>query len=183
MVFALALFLSGVSGQSNCSLYDIRDSYYAKTNFKSVDTINRWVFSINSSFKGFPDDSIKPIGKITFSRKVPMPVSKSKETNKKYGSFFLDFEIFNLKDSSFCRKESNRTRFVSSCVPPYVGGDILFTGDFILLSRNVCIPGIGYELVDYTRPIINKVFCNTNLSTIHSLQNFIDNLPIQGKLY
>jgi hypothetical protein len=172
-----------VVGQT-AQVYDSKDEYYEKTNFSIVDTIENWVFNIDTSYHGTQRDSVKPIGAITFLRKTTLFDKKYFESNKKNWRPYLSFEVFLLKDSAFCLADSKNTRNFSSCLPPFTGGDILFIGDFILLNRRVCNAfSIKWENeIDYARPVINKVFSHTNIRNLHSFQDFIKELPIEGKL-
>jgi len=165
-------------------LYNPKNEFYKKTNFKVIDTVDKWVFNIDTSYKGRHSDSVKPIGAITFIRTSPLFDEKYFKANNKLWIPYFSFEIFLLSDSVFCFSDSKKIRMVSSCLPPFTGGDILLIGNFILLNRKVCNAfSIKWDTdTDFARPVINKVLSTSNLSNIHSFQDFINELPIKGKL-
>ena len=119
-------------------LYNPKNEFYKKTNFNVIDTVDKWVFNIDTSYKGQHSDSVKPIGAITFIRASPLFDEKYYKANNKLWSPYFSFEIFLLRDSVFCFSDSKKNRMVSSCLPPFTGGDILLIGNFILLNRRVC---------------------------------------------
>jgi hypothetical protein len=165
-------------------LYNSKDEFYKKTNFNIIDTLDKWVFNIDTSYKGRPSDSVKPIGAITFIRATPLFDEKYYKANNKLWRPYFSFEIFLLSDSAFCINDSKNTRMFSSCLPPFTGGDILFIGNLILVNRRVCNAfSIKWDTdTDFARPVINKVLSTSSLSKIYTFQDFINELPIKGKL-
>ena len=172
-----------VAGQ-RIELYNSKDEFYKKTNFSLIDTVDNWYFNIDTSYKGRPTDSVKPIGAISFIRKTPLFDEKYFKANNKLWRPYFSFEIFLIRDSDFCINDSKNTRMFSSCLPPFTGGDILFIGNLILLNRSVCNAfSIKWDTErDFARPVINKILLSSNLSNIHTFQDFIEELPIKGKV-
>lgn len=183
-VITISLLTSiNIYGQTT-ELYNPKNEFYKKTNFTVIDTVDKWVFNIDTSYKGRPTDSVKPIGAITFIRETPLFDEKYFKANNKLWRPYFSFEIYLMSDSAFCLNDSKNTRMLSSCLPPFTGGDVLFIGNLILLNRRVCNAfSIKWDTdTDFARPVINKVLSLSNLSNIHTFQDFIRELPINGKL-
>jgi hypothetical protein len=158
--------------------------YYSATDFSNIDSIELWNYKLNDNYHGEKEDSIRPVGEIFFWRTNSIDDKISQQV---YGHFWtarIEFDIFALKDSSYCYFRADRTRFYSSCVPPQVGGDIIKIGNFIFVSRGVCMSCHRYDTnVDYCRPVINYIFSKVDETKVNSLKDLVSQFIIkQGKI-
>ena len=152
------------------------NKYYSKTDFSIVDTLSLWNYKLDTTFKGSERDSLKPFAQIIFWRTKPVYDKKYKESWTPY----IVFELYNSNDSAFCYDKSNRRRFLSSCVPPNVGGDIIFIDKFIFINSDVCLNCERDDTnVDYCRPIINYVFSKVDKTKITTLESILKQFVIK----
>ncbi len=175
LIVILVIFLkfSCVFGQSDSSLFLNSDSkYYDSTDFSKVDSLKAWFYVLldkNLSYK----DSIQPIGQLIFQKD---------KTIKGWTPNFT-FQIFNIKDSSYCFKKSELVRTLSSCIPPNVAGDIIIFNQFIFLNTNVCLQCKNFDDgLDYCRPLINKVFSAVDKAKVTTLEELVKQFPIKGQI-
>ena len=156
------------------------NKYYSKTDFSIVDTLSLWNFKLDSTFKVREMYFLKPFAQIIFWRTKPVYDRKYKESWTPY----IAFEIYNSNDSTYCYDKSNRSRFLSSCVPPNVGGDIIFIDKFIFINSDVCLNCERDDTkVDYCRPVINYVFSKVDKTKITTLESILKQFIIkEGKL-
>jgi hypothetical protein len=158
-------------------------TYYSKTDFTKIDTVNLWNYELDTSYKGRTSDTLKSLGQIRFWRTVPIDDKINYGIYGHYWTPHILFEIYFLKDSEYCYQQSNRTRFFSSCVPPDVGGDIVKFGNFVFISRGVCLSCQRHDTrVDYCRPLINYIFSLIDPMKATSLTALVKQLSIrEGK--
>ena len=160
LFFALLIFATNCIGQTQSQIVfettiistEVNNKkYYSKTDFSIIDTLNLWSYKLDTTFKGKENDSIKPIGMITFWRTKPIDDSISKSIYHQLWTPYITFAIFNLSDTNYCFQKSTRTRYFSSCVPPQVGGDIIIVNKFVFINGNVCLSCQRYDTkIDYT---------------------------------
>jgi hypothetical protein len=153
-------------------------TYYSKTDFSIIDTLQLWNYLLDTAYHSKETDSVKPRGQLAFWRTRPIDDKISKKVYGQPWTPYIAFDIFSIADTSYCFKISSSTRYLSSCVPPNVGGDIIVIDKFVFLNHNVCLGCQRYETkVDYCRPVINYVFSKidkTKITTIESLvQQFV----------
>lgn len=154
--------------------------YYAKTDFSFIDTLKLWSYRLDTTYKGTERDSFKPIGRLTFWRTKPIDDGSERLYNK-FWTPRITFEIFTIAELTYCRKQSNQTRFLSSCVPPQVGGDIIVVGKFVLLNRDVCLSCQRNDTkADYCRPVLNYIFSGLDQSKITNLLSIVSQFPISA---
>lgn len=171
-----------IQNPQNLSRNDTTSYYYLQTKFDFIDTLDCWEYDLDKNYKSDRNDSISPIAIITFFRTKPLNDSISLNVYNKPWMPLMSFEIFYLKDSSFCFQESKRTVYFSSCVPPSVGGDLFIIGDFIFLNRNVCVecrkPDSG---IDYCRPLINHIISKIDKNKIKTIDDITAQFSIIKK--
>lgn len=184
---ALILFasLSLCAQQERYTQADTSKRYYSKTDFSNIDTLEFWQFGVDTTPKLRKQDSIHPIGIIQFWRSVPINDSVRMEIYDKLWTPSISYKIYNIRDSLYCQKLSRNARYISSCVPPVVGGDLIMLGDLILVNTSVCLNCSHYgSRIDYCRPVLNKVFNSiddTQINTISSLEAQLGNVLVQFK--
>lgn len=187
------LFATNFSAQSQTKLiFDTtanakqfnNSRYYAKTDFSFIDTIELWNYRLDTTYKPKQLELARPIGQLIFWRTRPIDDKVSKKLYNRDWTPYIVFEIYNLADSNFCYEKSNRRRLLSSCVPPNVGGDIIFLDRFIFVNSHVCLSCERYDTkVDYCRPVINYVFSNVDKTKITNLKSLVQQFVIkEGKL-
>lgn len=128
-------------------------------------------------------DSVKSLGELTFQRAHEVKDSISEKLYKTGFLPLITFQVYDIEDSAYCFKKSSRTRVISSCLPPEVGGDIIVFGKFIFLNLDVCIRCKRHDNgVDYCRPIVNKMFSGIAKTKANSLEQIVEQFPIQGQV-
>jgi hypothetical protein len=156
------------------------DYHRLGTDLKNIDTLSLWNYQLDSPYVTRFQDSVKPIGHISFWR--TKPISNDPGLYVQARAPAIDFEIFDIKDSSYCYKSSWRTIVASSCVPPDVGGDVFVIGKFIFLNRSACVNcgSYGTPNIDYCRPTINFIFSRFSGNDISTLAGIVRQLPIKS---
>ncbi len=154
--------------------------YLSATQFNLVDTASKWTYFLDTNYGKNWKDSVRPMGLIEFWRTEPLDDSISKFIHGKWWTPRIRFEIYDIGDSTAVFKRSANTRFFSSSVPPDVGGDIIFAGDFIFLSKG----GISCRKYDtgedFCRPVINEIFQRAKSLKKASLRVLINSLPLKA---
>ncbi|HXL55322.1 MAG TPA: hypothetical protein VN958_03630 [Chitinophagaceae bacterium] len=183
-IISFLLTVINLFGQKTSDrLYNSKDLQYSKTDFKVIDTLKYWNYSLNLSYKGQSSDSIKPMGQLIFWRVKSLPDKMSREVYNSNWLPFMTFDIYKIRDSTFCKKISRQTIMLSSCVPPSVGGDMLIVGKYILLNKSVCLQCEKYDTnVDYCRPVINFVLNKAASNNALTIEEIVKAFPIkEGK--
>lgn len=157
--------------------------------FCQVDSLEFWSYTLHTYSKTKSD---KSIGRITFSRIKPVNDSGAQEVvflGKRVGVYCekylpnISYYIYDLADSVECKRFSRRTKIFSSCLGPSVGGDLVKVGPYIFLNRDVCVECVGSQPdIDYCRPTVNKILTNVNLFKTKTLEEFVQQFGIQGKI-
>jgi len=174
IIITIVLFLTAnlYAQQTRYTQDDTSKHYYSKTDFTEIDTLEFWKFNIDRSSELTKNDSINPIGTVRFWRTVSIDDSISIKVYDKLWTPNISYSIYNVKDSIYCKKVSERVRFFSSCVPPDVGGDYIVLGEFILLNTSVCLQcGRYYTGLDYCRPILNSIIKQIDIEKIKSIDS------------
>ncbi len=150
------------------------------TDLGNIDTLSLWNYRLDSPYVTRFQDSVEPIGYISFWR--TKPISNEPQIYDQVQVPSIDFEIFDIRDSSFCYQRSRFTKFYSSCVPPDVGGDVFVIGRFIFLNRKVCVNcgSDGTRNIDYCRPILKFIFSRVTGDDISTLADIVRQLPIKS---
>jgi hypothetical protein len=169
-VFLILIFNATVYSQTNRILFDQKEN--PLTDFNNIDNITLWNFEI-TYLSNQNTDSISSLAFVKFFRIEPekIKVSKRKYENWKPSMYF---DVYNLKDSTYCKKISNKTEKMSSCVTPNQGGDLIIIGNYIFLNNHSCISCSRFieekQSKDYCRPIINKILTEIDISDKSSLK-------------
>jgi len=185
IILGLVISINGLFGQSHSPfLVDNQTYFYAKTDYNKIDSLSLWNYSLDTNCIAKYNESSIPIGKITFWRIKPLDDGISLKIYNQLWTPRISYEIFNLRDSAFCLKQSRQTRMLSSCVPPNVGGDIFIIGSFIFFNRDVCLDCTKYDNgQDYCRPIIRQIVDKVDKSKVESLDEIVGQFIIKpGKL-
>jgi len=187
----VSLFTSNSFGQkfvfdttANSMQFDKMDYYYSKTDFSIIDTLKLWNYQLDTNTTNIIKDSINPIGQLYFWRTVPIYDSISKIVYNRLWSPHITFDIYAIEQLSYCYQTTSRARFLSSCVPPNVGGDLIIIDKFVFVSRGVCLDCSMLDTkVDYCRPVINYLFSNLDITQITTIQSLVKQFAIdEGKL-
>lgn len=183
----LFLIVTSVMSEAQDTL-KINDSvefiFCSKGNFMSVDSMEYWNYDLRTIDKGQHKDSVQPIANVIFFRSRPLQDSFSRRIYGKDWSPVMEFSIYKLSDSAFCSRRSLSTRFLSSCVPPDVGGDIIITGNFIFLNNDVCLHCRKYDTkIDYCRPVVNSLFGGLDKNKLSSIEEIVAQFPIKWKVW
>lgn len=154
-----------------------------------VDSLEFWSYTLHTYSKTKAD---KSIGRIKFFRLKPVNDNGTQEVfflGKRvvvqYEKYLpnISYYIYDLADSVECKRLSLHTKFFSSCLGPSVGGDLVKVGPYIFLNRDVCVECEGSQPnVDFCRPIVNKILTNVNLFKTNTLEEFVQQFVIQGKI-
>jgi len=170
-----------MSQSYNSVLHSSTLSNCTATDFSKVDSFSCW-FYVLSLKSASHEDSAKKIGELTFQRTHEVVDSASERLYKSGFLPNITFQIYDIKDSAYCFKISKLIRNISSCVAPDVGGDIIVFGRFIFLNLNVCLHCKRYDdKVDYCRPVINKIFLSVDKTKTNSLEQIVNQFPIEGQ--
>jgi len=147
---------------------------------KNMDTLSLWNYRLDLTYVPARHDSATPLGFIRFWR--IKPIANDPILNEQAPPPGINFEIFDIRDSSFCYRSAHNAIFYSSCVPPNVGGDVFVIGKFIFLNRSACVHcgSAGAPHVDYCRPVINFIFKTLADSDISTLADIVRYLPIRS---
>jgi hypothetical protein len=174
-----SLLMAEAHGQISINkIYNSNDSYYSKTDFSLIDTLKYWSYKLDLLSNNENTDSIKPIGRILFWR-IKTLTYLSNEISKDEWRPKMEFNIYELKDSSYCLHKSVLIRILSSCIPPEVGGDAFSIGNYIFLNTSVCLNCLKKDgKRDFCRPTINYIFSKVNPAKIKSLGDITKQFPI-----
>jgi hypothetical protein len=165
---------------TNKKQYRSTSSYYSKTDFSFTDTLELWNYKLDTAYKGDKSSSIKPIGQLIFWRTKPIDDGISLKLYNQPWTPRITFEIFEITNLTYCYKESDKTRIISSCVPPEVGGDIIVIGKLVLLNRSVCLGCQRHDTkIDYCRPVVNNIFKQLDRTKVTTLSNLVRQFPIK----
>jgi hypothetical protein len=177
--FFLSLLILKTQGQNpNYKIYDPNDLSYSKTDFTIVDSLKYWHYQLSFSVDNESKDSTKPIGRISFWRTKPF-TSPSQEVSENRWRPFIEFEIYALKDSIYCKKKSIQARIYSSCIAPQVGGDLFIISNYIFLNTQGCVNCLRESTnIDACRPTLNYLFTWVNPSHVKTIEDITKQFPI-----
>ena len=171
--------------QDNLKINDsIEFIFRSKGSFISIDSLEYWNYDLRAIDSGQRKDSVQPIANIIFFRSRPLQDSFSRRIYGKDWSPVMEFSIYKLSDSAFCSRRSNAVAFISSCVSPDVGGDIIIAGNFIFLNNDVCLHCRKYDTkIDYCRPVVNSLFGGLDKNKLSSIEEIVAQFPIKRKVW
>ncbi len=163
-------------------LHNKNYNYYEKVNLSVIDSLELWSFSFDPNYRGYVVDSIKSLGRLKFWRKVPIDDIVNDTLYRMGWTPKMDFDVYSIKDSSFVFNQSLKTKLSSSCMDLFVGGDIIWSNNFLFLNRDVCLDCIRFgQLTDYCRPIINYIFSKADRNNITTIESLVKQFPIEEK--
>lgn len=177
-----AFELNHISTLNHLEIYDTL--FYSQTDFSFIDNLDLWNYKLDTSFIGHDSDSIKAKGQLIFWRTEPIDDGISKDIYGQLWTPYITFDIYSLSDSIYCLNKSLRTRIVSSCVAPDVGGDLIEIGNFLLLNHAVCLSCQRYDTKkDYCRPVLKVVFSKLDNNKIITIESLVEQFIIsKGEL-
>lgn len=202
LIISLSLLSSLSYGQSpKETIFSCRtkeDSlHYSKTNFTLIDSIDRWCYKIIANYKPSRIDSTVPLCQVHFTRsedlvdssgyykylKLYGPSKKSSFTRNESVRFkpYIIFRVYSLKDSVAAFRIASFASLITSCAPPYAGGDLFIAGSFIFVNDELCLKcsaAFGGE-VDYCRPLLNFIFSSLKNSNAPTVEDLLTHLPIK----
>jgi hypothetical protein len=179
-IFFIALFCSDTFGQANVYGNNRIVYYYSLTDFSNIDTLEYWNYKLDLTNKPTENDTVKPIGLLTFYRTKSIDDSISLKTYNRLWQPAISFDIYKLSDTTFCSQKSNLLHMLSSCSPPNVGGDYFVFGNFVFLNKSVCISCSNYLTKgDYCRPVINYVFTRVTDKNVTNLNDLVKQFIIK----
>jgi len=164
---------------------DFNNYYYSKTDFSIIDTLSFWRYQLDTTdTNDTKGPQHYPIGELLFWRSNPIVDGISKKIYNRLWTPELTFSIFKISDSAYCYEISRRTRMLSSCLAPDVGGDMIFIGEYIFVSRGVCVSCQRHDTkVDYCRPIINYIFSKVDSKKVTTLRSLVSQFVIEKGIY
>jgi hypothetical protein len=169
-VLLIFILNSTVYSQTKRIIFDQKENPY--TDFNNIDNITLWNFEI-TYLSNQNTDSISSLAQVKFFRIEPEKIKISKRKYE-YWKPSIYFQVYNLKDSTYCKKISNKTEKLSSCVTPNQGGDLIIIGNYIFLNNHSCISCSRFieekQSKDYCRPIVNKILTEIDISDKSSLK-------------
>ena len=188
-------FLSYYNDSSRFSRYWSDSVRYSKTDFNLVDTVSNWCYKFLYDTSLYTDDSIPPLCIVKFTRNKPLcdsagfleakkvwPGSEVEKEIKENLWFTprIYFKVYLLKDSTYAISQSNLYKSTTGCVPPYGGGDIFRSGNYIFLNDNFCVSctSVFWGKVDYCRPILNFLFKDLVSNKNDSIETIFSRLSI-----
>lgn len=175
IIITLFLSLHILAQETGYTINDSLKRYLHKSYFAQIDTIEYWQYKISTDTKHHKNKKFKPLGFITFKRIVAINDTAYMELYHRPWQPQISFEIYNIKDSAYCKNESNTIMLISSCGYPNTGGDYIIVRDLIFLNTSVCVNCKSYDTgIDYCRPIINYILDNINTQNITSLSTLDD---------
>ncbi|NRA94292.1 MAG: hypothetical protein HRU26_16770 [Psychroserpens sp.] len=122
-------------------------------------------------------DSLQPLGIIRFDRIRSVPDEQRQNIYKERWFPSMDFEIYPISRLEYCQNQSKHIQFLSSCLKPNVGGDLIINEGFIFLNRSHCLNCIQSENgLDYCRPVIIKILNGLDLKSNSSLEDIDEQL-------
>jgi hypothetical protein len=142
-----------------------------------VDTLKSWNYQFDDSKKSESTDSVQRLGFLTFLRIRQIVDSTYFNVYHQYWKPHMTFNIFNLSDSAYVKKQFIRTMMLSSCVGPEVGGDYFIIGKYIFANFSVCL-NCAITGIDYCRPLINFVINRVDIKRAETLDEIFNQFVI-----
>ena len=177
MRFIIILILSSLSSKlsfSQINVYDTANKYFSKTDFSFKDDLSNWRYKLQLK-KGLFKKS-KSLGHLMFYRTEAWE-DLTKEFHWKWNAY-IQFEIYNIKDSTLALDASQSVRKFDYCNPLETGGDYFVVGNFIFVNEVNCVQ-CAKENKDYCRPTVKKAFMNVNKNEISTIQEIVSQFQIQ----
>lgn len=184
------------SDSSRFSRYNSDSTRYSKTDFNSIDTLDKWCYKFIYDSSLYSDDSIAPICIVRFSRNTPLcdsvgflqakevwpgPKLEKELQNNLWFTPSIPFKVYPLKDSSYATNLSNGYKSTTGCVPPHGGGDIFRSGNYVFVNDNFCVgcTSVHFGKIDYCRPLLNYIFSKIDDGNNYSFETLFSLLEIK----
>lgn len=146
-----------------------------------VDSLEFWSYTLHTYSKTKAD---KSIGRITFFRSKPVHERGGRDQVYQGECFpSISYLIYDRSDSVACKNLANSRSMRFSCWLPTVFGEMIQAGPYIFLNRDACASCVSpLSGIDYCRPTVNKILTNVNLFKTKTLEEFVQQFGIQGKI-
>lgn len=146
-----------------------------------VDSLEFWSYTLHTYSKTKAD---KSIGRITFFRSKPVHERGARDQVYQSECFpSISYLIYDRSDSAACKNLLHSRNMMSSCWLPTVFGEMVQAGPYIFLNRDACASCVSpLSGIDFCRPIVNKILTNVNLFKTNTLEEFVQQFGIQGKI-
>jgi hypothetical protein len=176
----ILFFVGNIKGQSRPLTKDDKwSSYYDKTDFSIIDTVDLWAYRFEGACKEKLSDSVQALGRLSFFREKTVYDSARSRSEGRLWNPVIEYTIYKLSDSAYCMQRSTHIRLISNCLPPSVGGDYFILGGYIFLNENVCLSCINYATgIDYCRPVVNYVISKVNRNKVATLEEIFNQFQI-----
>ena len=181
LLLVLAKLPAQTVQKTGLPIYKKNNYFASRTDFGKMDTLARWNYKLDTSYHNGNGDAVRPLAALLLWRTKTIDDSISRKVYGRYWRPNISFEVYALRDSAFCKGKSQMTMTVSNCMPPNVGGDLIITGNYIFLNRNVCLACARYDTrVDYCRPVINYIFSRVDKDKAATIKDIVDQFPIKA---
>jgi len=183
IIFLLIAFAGHLQAQTTKTarqpLVSVHPYLDSKTDPGKMDTISLWRYNFDDKKTSNYPDTVHFRGTITFWRTKPVPDTNYEKIFNRPWAPSISFGIYDLADSVYCKQIGLRAKLISSCIPPYVGGDIIVAGNYIFMSEGVCLNCRYSGDADYCHPVVNYVFSSVKTTSNSSLQDILKQFPIK----
>jgi hypothetical protein len=93
----------------------------------------------------------------------------------------IAFKVYELKDSNYAENRSILYKRITSNVPPYAGGDIFTSGNYIFVNTDFGVKCSApfFGTIDYCRPMLNFIFKRLNNTKTVTIEEYLKGLLIK----
>ncbi|GGD10849.1 hypothetical protein [Hyunsoonleella pacifica] len=145
-----------------------------------INNPKHWSYEIH--YKIESTDSIKPIGRIEFSRTKSIKDKLREETYNENWYPSMVFDIYNISDLKYCKEISRKLKMFSSCLDSHLGGDLIINNNYIFYNNSGCLNCTESENeIDYCRPVTNKILSELNLTQNSTLKDIDSEIGMKLK--
>jgi hypothetical protein len=180
LTFINFIYTGLVCGQQTLPIHpNSNSSSIAHQSGRKTDSLEFWNYKFKEK-RIKVNDTVELLGTIVFWRTRAVADSSYFRTYGKSWAPVIKFDIFNISDSSYCKKYALKAMIRSNCAPPYSGGDYIVTGKFIFANFDLCVDcALPPSGIDYCRPVINLIFSKVNKDKPTSLKRIFNQFIIK----